>query len=88
MNGLEISDELLGTVAPIIVYWVYSGIYVLFGSLDNYRLHSRKDEDEKNMVSKVDVVKGVLLQQVVQAVVATILFAVSVVSFNLCFFLG
>ena len=77
MNGLEISDELLGTVAPIVVYWVYSGIYVLLGSLDDYRLHSRKDEDEKNLVPKRDVVKGVLLQQAVQAVIATILFAVT-----------
>lgn len=80
INGLELSDEMLGTVLPIIVYWIYSGIYVLLGSLDNYRLHTRKDEDEKNLVSKTDVVKGVLLQQAVQAVVATILFAVS------CFF--
>lgn len=73
----EVSDEHLGTVAPIVVYWVYSGIYVLLGSLDNYRLHSRKDEDEKNLVSKSTVVKGVLLQQAVQAIVALILFAVT-----------
>ncbi|GER44622.1 sphinganine C(4)-monooxygenase 1 [Striga asiatica] len=77
MLGLNLSDELLGTVAPIIVYWVYSGLYVLLGSLDNYRLHTRKDEDEKNLVSKREVIKGVLLQQAVQAVVATILFAVT-----------
>ncbi|EYU22423.1 hypothetical protein ABFS83_05G009900 [Erythranthe nasuta] len=76
-GGLEVSDELLGTVAPIVVYWLYSGIYVLLGSLENYRLHTKKDEDEKNLVSKKDVVKGVLLQQAVQAVVATILFAVT-----------
>lgn len=77
MNGVKVSDEMLGTVAPIIIYWIYSGIYVLLGSLDDYRLHTRKDEDEKNLVSKTDVVKGVLLQQAVQAVVATLLFAVT-----------
>lgn len=76
-GSFEVSDEHLGTVAPIVVYWVYSGIYVLLGSLDNYRLHSRKDEDEKNLVSKSTVVKGVLLQQAVQAIVALILFAVT-----------
>ena len=75
-GSFEVSDELLGTVAPIVVYWVYSGIYVFLGSLDNYRLHSRKDEDEKNLVSKSTVFKGVLLQQAVQAIVALILFAV------------
>ncbi|KAG6407860.1 hypothetical protein SASPL_130860 [Salvia splendens] len=76
MNGVKVSDEMLGTFAPIIVYWLYSGIYVLLGSLDDYRLHTRKDEDEKNLVSKSDVVKGVLLQQAVQAVVASLLFAI------------
>ncbi|CAL0315178.1 unnamed protein product [Lupinus luteus] len=75
---LGISDELLGTFAPIVVYWIYSGIYVVLGLFsENYRLHSKQDEDEKNLVSKFDVVKGVLLQQVVQAVVATLLFMVT-----------
>ncbi|KAL2904491.1 Sphinganine C4-monooxygenase 2 [Bienertia sinuspersici] len=73
----EVSDEILGTFAPIIVYWVYSGIYMLLDSFDNYRLHSRKDEDEKNLVSKSTVIKGVILQQSVQALVAIVLFAVT-----------
>ncbi|KAK9090718.1 hypothetical protein Sjap_023895 [Stephania japonica] len=74
-----VSDELLGTFMPILVYWVYSGVYVLLGSgsLDNYRLHSRKDEDVKNLVSKGTVVKGVVLQQAIQALVAIILFTVT-----------
>ncbi|KAK4481601.1 hypothetical protein RD792_012504 [Penstemon davidsonii] len=75
--GYNVSDELIGTFAPIILYWVYSGIYVMLGSLENYRLHTKKDEDEKNLVPKLDVVKGVLLQQAVQSIVATILFAVT-----------
>lgn len=73
---MDVSDELLGTFAPIVVYWLYSGIYSMLGGLENYRLHSKKEEDEKNVVSKTDVVKGVVLQQAVQAIVATILFAV------------
>ncbi|KAG8366339.1 hypothetical protein BUALT_Bualt17G0069600 [Buddleja alternifolia] len=76
-GGLQVSDELLGTFAPIIVYWMYSGIYIMLGSLENYRLHTKVDEDEKNLVPRKDVVKGVILQQAVQAVVATILFAVT-----------
>ncbi|OVA09020.1 Fatty acid hydroxylase [Macleaya cordata] len=75
--GFSVSDELLGTFVPILVYWVYSGLYLLFGSFDNYRLHSRKDEDVKNLVSKRTVVKGVLFQQTVQAIVAIILFTVT-----------
>ncbi|KAG6405631.1 hypothetical protein SASPL_133223 [Salvia splendens] len=81
MNGVKVSDEILGTFAPIIVYWLYSGIYILLGSLDDYRLHTRKDEDEKNLVSKSDVVKGVLLQQAVQAVVASLLFTLNAAAF-------
>ncbi|XP_061355435.1 sphinganine C4-monooxygenase 1 [Gastrolobium bilobum] len=75
---LGISDEMLGTFAPIIVYWIYSGIYVVLGPFcKNYRLHSKQEEDEKNLVSKGAVVRGVIVQQIVQAVVAILLFAVT-----------
>jgi len=78
MMDLGVSDEMLGTFAPLLVYWIYSGFYVVLGLFaEDYRLHTKQDEDEKNLVSKFDVVKGVLLQQAVQAVVATLLFAVS-----------
>jgi len=76
-GAFGISDELVGTFMPILVYWVYSGVYVLCGSLDNYRLHSRKEENVNNLVSKQTVVKGVLLQQTIQAVVSIILFKVT-----------
>lgn len=72
-----ISDDMLGTFVPIFVYWFYSGIYVLLGFFENYRLHSKTDEDEKNLVSKSTVVRGVLFQQFIQAIVAIILFKVS-----------
>ncbi|KAK4758416.1 hypothetical protein SAY87_019717 [Trapa incisa] len=68
------SDESMGTFAPIVVYWVYAGFYQLLPPLDNYRLHTRKEEDEKNSVPLAAVVKGVLLQQLVQATVAQGLF--------------
>ncbi|XP_065001554.1 sphinganine C4-monooxygenase 1-like isoform X2 [Musa acuminata AAA Group] len=66
MDRFLSSDEILATVVPVVVYWAYSGVYVMLGSVDRYRLHSRKDEDVKNLVSKRDVVKGVILQQLVQ----------------------
>ncbi|KAJ4711337.1 sphinganine C4-monooxygenase 1-like [Melia azedarach] len=75
-----ISDDLLGTFVPILVYWLYSGLYVFLGSFDrleNYRLHSKTDEDEKNLVSKTTVVKGVILQQFFQAIVSVLLFKVT-----------
>ncbi|KAJ4846375.1 Arf guanine nucleotide exchange factor sbh1 [Turnera subulata] len=75
--GFQISDELLGTFVPLLVYWVYSGIYVCLGCFDTYRLHTKQDEDVKNCVSKGQVVRGVLLQQFIQAMVAILLFQIT-----------
>ncbi|XP_019452740.1 PREDICTED: sphinganine C4-monooxygenase 1-like [Lupinus angustifolius] len=65
-----VSDEVMGTFAPILVYWIYAGFYQLLPPLDNYRLHTKRDEEQKNLVPFSAVVKGVLLQQLVQAIVA------------------
>ncbi|KAG6469406.1 sphinganine C4-monooxygenase 1-like [Zingiber officinale] len=73
--AFAVSDELLGTFVPIAVYWLYSGMYVLFDGYDEYRLHSKSEEKSKNGVSKGAVVRGVLLQQAVQCVVCILLFA-------------
>jgi sphinganine C4-monooxygenase len=70
-----ISDETMGTFAPIVLYWVYAGGYQLILHR-RYRLHTRAEEEEKNLVSLPTVVRGVLLQQLVQAIVAMILFMV------------
>ncbi|XP_077251512.1 very-long-chain aldehyde decarbonylase GL1-9-like [Tasmannia lanceolata] len=69
-----LSDESMGTFAPIVVYWLYAGIYQILPPLDRYRLHTRKEEEQKNLVPISLVIKGVLLQQLVQAIVAQILF--------------
>lgn len=68
------SDEAMGTFAPIVVYWLYAGLYEMLPPLDSYRLHTRKEEKVKNSVPLASVVKGVLLQQLVQATVAHGLF--------------
>ncbi|XVE85871.1 hypothetical protein DITRI_Ditri17bG0126100 [Diplodiscus trichospermus] len=79
--GFAISDELLGIFVPILVYWVYSGIYMalesMSSSLDKYKLHTKEDEDGKNLVSKSIVLKGVLLTQTLQALGASLLFLMS-----------
>lgn len=72
-----VSDELMGTFAPIVVYWLYSGLYHVLEPMDRYRMHSRKEEELRNLVSPSTVVKGVLLQQTLQAVVAIGLFSVT-----------
>ncbi|CAA0834949.1 Sphinganine C(4)-monooxygenase 2 [Striga hermonthica] len=72
-----VSDESMGTFAPLVVYWLYAGVYQLLPPLDNYRLHTKTEENEKNVVPLGSVIKGVLLQQFVQAVVAELLFLVT-----------
>ncbi|KAI3728932.1 hypothetical protein L6452_17577 [Arctium lappa] len=59
-----VSDEVMCTLAPIVVYCLYAEFFQLLLPLDNYRLHTRKEEDAKNSVPLGSVVKGVLLQQV------------------------
>lgn len=74
-----LSDEATGTLAPIVVYWLYAGVYMLLPPMDRYRLHTRKEEEQKNLVPISSVIKGVLLQQFVQATVAQTLFSVSTI---------
>jgi sphinganine C4-monooxygenase len=77
--AFTVSDEVLGSVIPVVVYWVYSGIFVILGDkLDKYRLHSKAEEDAKNIVSKWTVIKGVLLQQAIQIVVSVLLLDVTI----------
>ncbi|KAK6242765.1 hypothetical protein QQP08_007195 [Theobroma cacao] len=77
MAALRLSDELLGPVILVVVDWVYSGMYMAFGSCDNYRLHPKQEEDEKNLVSKKTVIKGVLLIQFLQITAAILLYMVT-----------
>ncbi|KAL2609032.1 hypothetical protein R1flu_027605 [Riccia fluitans] len=73
-----ISDEVMGTFAPIAVYWIYGGLYHMLPTLDQYRMHSRKEsEQQKTQVSMGTVVKGVLVQQAFQAAVALVMFSLT-----------
>ncbi|XP_022775900.1 sphinganine C4-monooxygenase 1-like [Durio zibethinus] len=66
--ALATSEELQAILVPIVVYWTYSGMYVILESwCENYKLHSKQEEEEKNLVSRKTVIKGVLLHQTIQA---------------------
>ncbi|KAK8522907.1 hypothetical protein V6N12_056600 [Hibiscus sabdariffa] len=51
--ALEVTKEMVvGSLIPILVYWVYSGLYTVFGQFfNNYRLHPKEDEDTKNLAT-------------------------------------
>jgi sphinganine C4-monooxygenase len=76
-------DVVLGIVLPLVVYWLYAGMYHMLmmmmmpAALERFRLHSVQEEEQRNLVTLPQVVKGVLLQQAIQALVALILFVVS-----------
>lgn len=66
-------EDALVTFVPIVVYWVASGIYTMLSSVEKYRLHPREEENSKNLVTRGQVIRGVILQQAVQATASLIL---------------
>ena len=68
-----VSDKTLSVVSPLVAYWALS---LVFHALDTwgetsiwlakYRIHESAEVRSKNLVSKWQVVGGVILQQVIQ----------------------
>lgn len=67
-------DYCLSTFVPILVYWIFDGVYTLLGKVDNYRLHTTEEVDLKNFVTRKQVYTGAVLQQICQATVSMTLF--------------
>ncbi|KAL0909235.1 hypothetical protein M5K25_020082 [Dendrobium thyrsiflorum] len=75
--GMSLSyDELLATFVPVLVYWIYSGVFMILGDLNNYRLHTKAEEESKNVVSKTTVLKGVLLQQSIHITLSLLFYTI------------
>lgn len=64
---IEFSDELLAAIVPVLVFWIFAGIYevVAYLSCPDSRLHTKEEEDEKNIVSRWTVLKGALANQTI-----------------------
>ncbi|GJJ77650.1 sphinganine C4-monooxygenase [Entomortierella parvispora] len=65
-----ISDQSLALLLPVIVYWAYSLLFHWaslkeFAWMEKYRIHD-KEEETRNRVSLPDVIKAVIVQQVLQ----------------------
>ncbi|KAA8651393.1 hypothetical protein EYZ11_012685 [Aspergillus tanneri] len=72
-----IPDNILSLILPIIAYWALSMIYHFIDINDifpQYRLHTPAEVLKRNHVSRWEVVRDVLLQQVIQTIAG---FAVS-----------
>lgn len=68
-----ISDHYLSVAAPFVAYWALSLIFHIFDTsdwkwLNQYRLHESAEVKARNLVSRTDVVRDVLFQQLIQTV--------------------
>ncbi|GFG23769.1 sphingolipid C4-hydroxylase SUR2 [Aspergillus udagawae] len=64
-----IPDNVLALILPIVAYWGLSMVYHLIDVYDlfpQYRLHTPVEVLKRNKVSRWDVVRDVILQQVIQ----------------------
>ncbi|GFF78501.1 sphingolipid C4-hydroxylase SUR2 [Aspergillus udagawae] len=64
-----IPDNVLALILPIVAYWGLSMVYHLIDIYDlfpQYRLHTPAEVLKRNKVSRWDVVRDVILQQVIQ----------------------
>lgn len=66
-----VSDAVLQLVAPVIAYWVVSLFFHILDTYDlfsQYRLHTPAEVLKRNRVTKYEVVRDVIIQQIIQTV--------------------
>ena len=71
-----IPDKLLTLLLPIAAYWILSMIFHWIDTKDlfsQYRLHTPAEVLKRNHVSRWEVIRDVILQQIIQTVVGTLL---------------
>ncbi|CAE6394165.1 unnamed protein product [Rhizoctonia solani] len=71
------SDKHLSLAAPIIAYWVYSMFFHALDTLEmpffeKYRIHESEEVKSRNLVSRIDVIKAVVLQHVIQTILGLV----------------
>ncbi|KAL7268021.1 Sphingolipid C4-hydroxylase sur2 [Rhizina undulata] len=66
-------DSLLLTFLPILTYWIFSLLFHFLDTHDllaKYRLHTPEEVLKRNHVTRAEVIKEVVIQQVIQVFVA------------------
>lgn len=64
-----ISDFWLSIILPHVAYWVVSGIFHLIDTYDlfpQYRLHTPEEISQRNLASRWEVARDVVLEQILQ----------------------
>ncbi|TQS36354.1 hypothetical protein Golomagni_03202 [Golovinomyces magnicellulatus] len=71
-----ISDFYLTLLIPVAVYWIFSLFFLFIDTYDiwpQYRLHTPEEISKRNRVSRYEVARDVIIQQIIQTIVAVIL---------------
>ncbi|KAH0610407.1 uncharacterized protein H6S33_011934 [Morchella sextelata] len=71
-----ITDAVLLLVSPVVAYWCLSMIFHFMDSYDllsKYRLHTPAEVLKRNHVSRGEVMRDVILQQIIQSVVGWVI---------------
>jgi len=71
-----VPDNYMSLLLPIIAYWAFSMIFHFIDTRDyfpQYRLHTPAEVLKRNHVSRYEVVRDVIIQQVIQTVVGAML---------------
>ncbi|KAF3398123.1 Sphingolipid C4-hydroxylase sur2 [Penicillium rolfsii] len=71
-----IPDNVLSLILPIIAYWGLSMVYHFIdvnGYFEKYRLHTPAEVLKRNKVTRWEVVRDVILQQVIQTIVGYVM---------------
>lgn len=66
-----IPDNVLALVLPIVAYWALSGVYHYLdvnNYFEQYRLHTPAELSKRNRVTRWEVVRDVVLQQIIQTI--------------------
>lgn len=75
------SDKQLALFVPFVVYWIYSCFYHLISTyevsfFEKYRIHSLIEVETRNKVSMGEVIRAVLIQQILQTLLGLLLVVV------------
>ncbi|KAH9840113.1 sphingosine hydroxylase [Rhodofomes roseus] len=67
-------DTLVALAAPVIAYWVSSIFFHILDIsawkwLDKYRIHESAEVKSRNLVTRAEVIRAVILQQIVQTLI-------------------
>src|SRR5882762_8431118 len=68
-----VSDQALTVAAPVLAYWLLSSIFHIFDVsgwkwLERFRIHDSVEVSSRNLASRFQVLRAVILQQVIQTV--------------------